>query len=144
MVDHSRTSQTVTEGFFSSKPSKWLRVIAWFFKLGGFLFAFMALFALVALILDLSPSPGNPSFAFALLVLSAMAGALLATGFLLARGAREGALMALAVTLYPLAFVLIGRRPLSWLDIVVGVVSVAVIATIWPQLSWRRASTSVQ
>lgn len=129
---------------FSSRPSRWLRVIAWFFKLGGFLFAFMALFALVALVLDLSPLPGNPSYAVTLLLLSAMAGALLVTGFLLARRARAGALMALAVTLYPLAFVLTGRRPLSWLDIVVTVVTVAVIASIWPQLSSRSASAPAQ
>ena len=125
----------------SSTPSRWLRVIAWYFKLGGFLFAFIALFALVALILDWSPSPGNPSYAVTLLLLSAMAAALLATGFLLARRLRAGALLALAVTLYPLAFVLTGRRPLSWLDIVVSVVTVAVIASIWPQLSSRNEST---
>lgn len=125
----------------SSNPSRWLPVVAWFFKLGGFLFAFIALFPLVALVLDWSPSPGNPSHAVTLLLLSAMAGALLATGFLLARRARAGALLALAVAFYPLAFVLTGQRPVSWLDIVVALVTVAVIASIWPQLSSRSEPT---
>jgi hypothetical protein len=122
----------------------WLRLIAWFFKLGGFLFAVMALLALVAFVLDQSPSPGNPSYVVMLLSFSAMAGALLLTGVLLARRARAGALMALIVTLYPLAFVLTGRRPFSWLDVIVTLVTVAVIASIWPQLSSPKASTPPQ
>lgn len=122
----------------SSQPSRWLRLIAWFFKLGGLLFALGALFALAGLILDLPSAPGNPSHALTLFVLSSVAGALLTTGFLLAKRARAGAFMALGLALYPWAFVLAGVRTFSWLDIIYTVVTSAVIASIWPQLSSRH------
>jgi hypothetical protein len=135
---------THIQATFSSGPSMWLRLIAWLFKLSGFLFAVMAVLALVGFVLGVSPSSGNPSFAVTLLILSATAGALLLTGVLLARRARAGAVMALIVTLYPLAFVLTGRRPFSWVDVVVTFVTIAAIASIWPQLSSHRASTSAK
>ncbi|MDQ3674990.1 MAG: hypothetical protein M3365_11515 [Gemmatimonadota bacterium] len=72
----------------SSAPSGWLRFVAWFFKLGGFLFSLMAVLALAGLVLDLSPAPGHPSYAMTLLLPSTMAVTLLATGFLLARRSR--------------------------------------------------------
>ncbi|MDQ3673552.1 MAG: hypothetical protein M3365_04170 [Gemmatimonadota bacterium] len=125
----------------SGEPSGWLRFVAWFFKLAGFLFVFIALIALVGLVLDVSPPPGYPSHAITLLLVSGIAAALLATGFLLARRSRAGAWIALALNLYPWAFVLTGARPLSWIDIVVTVVTVAVIWRIWPELSSRNTST---
>jgi hypothetical protein len=128
----------------SSGRSIWLRVIAWFFKLGGSLFALMALFSLVALVFDWPASAGHPSNAVMLLLFSVMAGALIATGVLLARRARAGALLAVILSLYPFAFVLIGSRPLSWLDIASSLITVAVIASIWPELSSQGESTRVK
>ncbi|MDP9200896.1 MAG: hypothetical protein M3P26_03035 [Gemmatimonadota bacterium] len=128
----------------SSGPSMWLRLIAWVFKLSGFLFFVMAILAVVAYVADVSPPSGNPSFGVTLLSFSAMSGALLLTGILLARRARAGAYMALIVTLYPLAFILAGWRPLSWTDVIVTLVTVAVVASIWPQLSSPRASTAAK
>jgi len=122
----------------------WLRLIAWFYKLGGFLFFVMAVLALVAYAADVQPSTGNPSFGVTLLSLSAMSAALLLTGVLLARRSRAGAVMALILSLYPWAFVLTGQRPVHWTDVVVTVVTVAVIERIWPQLYPTRASTPVQ
>ncbi|MDQ3674989.1 MAG: hypothetical protein M3365_11510 [Gemmatimonadota bacterium] len=49
--------------------------------------------------------------------------------------------MALIVNLYPLAFVIAGERPLSWGDIVFTIITVAVIVSIWTQLSPRNTST---
>ena len=119
----------------------WLRVIAWFFKLGGFLFALMALSTLVALGFDAPASAAEPSSGVMLLLFCVMAGALIATGILLARRARAGAILAVILSLYPLVFVLIGKRPLSWLDIASSVITVAVIASIWPELSSPRKLT---
>jgi uncharacterized membrane protein YhhN len=100
----------------------------------------MALFTL-AFGRESSPSAGKPSYAVTLLLLSAMAAGLLATGFLLARRARAGAFLALAITLYPLAFVATGVRPFSWLDVVATVITVAVIASIWPELRSHQQSS---
>ena len=116
-------------------------MIAWIFKLSGSLFAFMAFFALIPLVLGWTPSADNPGYAWSFLLSMAMAGALFATGVLLARRERAGGLLALALTLYPLAFVLAGQRSLTRYDVIVTVVTVAVIASIWPQLSSRRRST---
>ena len=128
----------------SSGPLMWLRLIAWFYKLGSFLFFVMAVLALVAYAAGVQPSSGNPSFGMTLLSLSAMSAALLLTGVLLARRSRAGAVMALILSLYPWAFVLTGQRPVHWTDVVVTVVTIAVIERIWPQLSPRRASTPAQ
>ena len=128
----------------SSGPLMWLRLIAWFYKLGGFLFFVMAVLALLAYAAGVQPSSGNPSFGMTLLSLSAMSAALLLTGVLLARRSRAGAVMALILSLYPWAFVLTGQRPVHWTDVVVTVVTVAVIERIWPQLYPPRASTPAQ
>jgi len=128
----------------SSGPLMWLRLIAWFYKLGGFLFFVMAVLALVAYGAGVQPSSGNPSFGMTLLSLSAMSAALLLTGVLLARRSRAGAVMALILSLYPWAFVLTGQRPVHWTDVVVTVVTIAVIERIWPQLYPPRASTPAQ
>lgn len=122
----------------------WLRLIAWFYKLGGFLFVVMAVLALVAYAAGAQPSSGDPSFGMTLLRLSAMSAALLLTGVLLARRSRAGAVMALILSLYPWVFVLTGQRRLSWVDVIATVATVAVIGSIWPQLSPRPASTPAQ
>ena len=128
----------------SSGPLMWLRLIAWFYKLGGFLFFVMAVLALMPYAAGVQGSSGNPSFGMTFLSLSAMSAALLLTGILLARRSRAGAVMALILSLYPWAFVLTGQRPVHWTDVVITVVTVTVIERIWPQLSPRRASTPAQ
>ena len=128
----------------SSGPLMWLRLIAWFYKLGGFLFFVMAVLALQAYRAGVRPSSGHPWLGVTLLRLSAMSAALLLTGVLLARRSRAGAVMALILSLYPWGLVLTGQRPVHWTDVVVTVVTIAVIERIWPQLSPRRASTPAQ
>ena len=128
----------------SSGPLMWLRLIAWFYKLGGFLFFVMAVLALMPYAAGVQALSGNPSFGMTFLSLSAMSAALLLTGILLARRSRAGAVMALILSLYPWAVVLTGQRPVHWTDVVVTVVTIAVIERIWPQLSPRRASTPAQ
>lgn len=59
-------------------------------------------------------------------------------GFLLARRARAGALIVLVITLYPPAFALVTRRPLVGVWVMVGL---ALLASIWPQLSQRSEPT---
>ena len=130
---------TQTQTTLSTSRSIWLRVVAWLFKLGGALSALMALFTL-AFGRGWSPSAGKPSYPTTLF-LSAMAAGLLATGFLLARRARAGAFLALAITLYPLVFVATRVRPFSWLDAVGTVITVAVIASIWPELRSHQQSS---
>lgn len=121
----------------SSSASLWLRIVSWFFKLSGLLLALSALAGLTGKVLRLLPSAGYPRYWFSMLEVSAFAIILFAIGILLARRSRVGALLALAIALCPLAFVIGGARPLDWSDAIVTVITLAVIASIWPQLSWR-------
>jgi hypothetical protein len=121
----------------SSPTSLWLRIVSWFFKLSGLLLALSALAGLTGKVMRLLPTAGYPSYWFSLLEVSALAIILLAIGILLARQSRVGALLALAVALCPLGFVIGGARPLDWSDAIVTLITLAVIASIWPQLSWR-------
>jgi hypothetical protein len=114
---------------------------AWFFKIGGFIFAFAAVFALVGKVLDLPPVSTPSADTIALVVLAIAAIALLATGILLARRQRAGAILALVLNLYPLAFILAGRRAIAWFDVVTAAATVAVVWLIWPELRDRRLGT---
>lgn len=114
---------------------------AWFFKIGGFIFAFAALFALVGKFLHLAPVSTPSADTVALVVLAVAAIALLATGILLAKRARAGAILALVLNLYPLAFVLAGQRAIAWFDVVFAAATVAVVCTIWPELRGRTRAT---
>ena len=124
----------------SSSATLWLRIVSWFFKLSGLLMALSALAGLTGKVMRLLPSPAYPWFS--VLEVSAFAIILFAIGMLLARQSRVGALLALAIALFPLASVIGGRRPLDWSDAIVTVVALAVIASIWPQLSWRMKRAS--
>jgi hypothetical protein len=122
----------------SSTASLWLRLVAWFFKLGSALFALMALLGFAGLIVGL-PENSSYSAALSVLILFAFAICLLAAGVLLARRSRLGAILALLLNTYPIAFVLTGVRRFEWYDVVVPLLTIAVLISIWPQLSWHRS-----
>jgi hypothetical protein len=114
---------------------------AWFFKIGGFIFAFAAVFAFVGKLLDFPPVATPSADTIALVVLATAAIALSATGILLARRARAGAILALVLNLYPLAFILAGQREIAWFDVVTAAATVAVVWIIWPELRDRTLGT---
>ena len=78
-----------------------------------------------------------------IVIVSAMAVGLLATGILLARRLRAGAVLGLVLTLYPLAFALIERRSVAWLDLGIMAVTVIVLVSVWRELGWRRSTDPV-
>ncbi len=125
--------------------SIWLRIVAWYFKLGGILFVVIAALGLTSgLALRWSPVTDGMSYPLALAIISAMAVGLLATGILLARRLRAGAVLGLVFTLYPLAFALIQRRSAAWLDLGIMAVTVIVLLSVWRELEWRRSSNTVR
>ena len=128
----------------TNRSSIWLRIVAWYFKLGGIVFVFIAA---LGLIIGLAPDwpsvTEGMSYPLSLAIVSAMAVALLATGILLARRLRAGALLGLVLTLYPLAFALIQRRSLAWLELGIMGGSVIVLMSVWRELEWRHSSDTV-
>ena len=119
------------------RPSMLLRIIAWSFKLGGIVFAFMTASGLISgVALHWPSSPDGLSYPLALISVSAMSIALLATGILLARRSRVGGLLGLGLTLYPFAFAIGERRSVASLDL--GVAGLTVVALIvWRELEWH-------
>jgi hypothetical protein len=119
--------------------SKLLKVTAWYFKLGGILFAFMAVSGLVsgAALHWPSSTEGMP-YPQAMLIVSAAAVALLATGILLARRSRIGGVLALGLTLYPFAFAIWDRRSVTLLELGIAAVTVVALLLIWRELEWPR------
>ena len=128
----------------TNTSSIWLRIVAWYFKLGGIVFVFVAALGLISgLALHWPPVTDGVSYPLAMLIVSAMAVGLLATGILLARRLRAGAVLALVLTLYPLAFALIQRRSVAWLDLGIMAVTVTVLLSVWRELEWRHSSDPV-
>ena len=128
---------TQIRGIPASTGTVLLRIVSWLFKLGGLLFALMAVFMTVGNAMGMTPPAGYTSYRFPVLLLAAFAIALFGIGVLLARHSRVGGVLALAINLYPTMFILAGQRPFAWTDAVVAIVTVVVIASIWPQLtSW--------
>src|SRR5690349_2448542 len=126
-VEHSRFSYA----------GLWLRFVAWIFKLGGALFVVIGVLSLVGIMTGSAPPQDSPPQWVLLLLVLAMAVALIATGVLLARRSRVGAILGLLLTLYPTLFIFAGRRPFEWSDAIVDVITIVVIVSIWPQLtSW--------
>jgi hypothetical protein len=121
----------------SSASALLLRLVSWLFKLGGSLFVLMALFSLAPVAMRLPHNPDEPSYWVTFVIAAAFGIALIGIGMLLARRSRIGALLALVINLYPLAFVLSGERPLHWTDVVISLSTIAVIASVWPLLSWQ-------
>ena len=121
----------------SNTAALWLRFVSWLFKLAGSLFGVIALFLLAPIVMRHPRRESDPSYWFSFLLVSGFAIALVGIGMLLARRSRVAAILALIITLYPTAFVLSGERPLHWSDVLVSVITLTVIASIWPQLSWQ-------
>ena len=129
----------------SHRPSTLLRIIAWYFKLGGIVFAFMAISGLISgVALQWTSSPGGLSYPLALIIVSAMSIALLTTGVLLARRSRIGGLLGLGLTLYPFAFAISERRSVPLLDFVVAGVTVIALLIVWRELDWHRNAGTTQ
>jgi len=124
----------------TNAPSIWLRIVAWYFKLGGIVFVFVAALGLISgLALHWPPMAEGMSYPLVMVIVSAMAVALLATGILLARRLRAGAVLGLVLTLYPLVFALIQRRSLAWLDLGIMAVTAIVLLSVWRELEWHHS-----
>jgi hypothetical protein len=70
-----------------------------------------------------------------IVILSASAGLLLRIGFLLGKRSREGAVALLLLALYPFPLALLTGQPVRWGELVFVAVQLALVASIWPQLS---------
>jgi hypothetical protein len=128
----------------TNAPSIWLRIVAWYFKLGGILFVFIAALGLISgLALHWPPTTEGMPYPLAIVIVSATAVGLLATGILLARRLRAGAVLGLVFTLYPLAVALVQRWRVGWLDLGIMAVTVIVLLSVWRELEWRHSSDPV-
>ena len=124
----------------TNAPSIWLRIVAWYFKLGGIVFVFVAALGLISgLALHWPPTTEGMPYPLAIVIVSATAVGLLATGILLARRLRAGAVLGLVLTLYPLVFALIQRRSVAWLDLGIMAVTAIVLLSVWRELEWRHS-----
>jgi hypothetical protein len=126
-------------------PSIWLRLVAYYFKIGGVIFAVIAVLGLVSgFALDWAPGTTQAMpMPLAVAIVCAMAFALLAAGILLARRLRAGAVLGLVLTLYPVAFALVQRRTMTWLELALIVVPTIVLVSVWRELEWRHDSRDV-
>ena len=126
---------TATRITLSSGRLILLRVVSWIFKLSGGLFAVILLFMLWGGASGFPTGRADFSYGQTIVLLVVMSAALVLTGVLLARRARAGAVLALILNLYPWVFILRGSRPVAWYDFITTVITVAVIAIVWPELS---------
>ena len=74
----------------------------------------------------------------ALISVSAMSIALLATGILLARRSRIGGLLGLGLTLYPFAFAIGERRSVASLELGVAGLTVVALLIVWGELECKH------
>lgn len=128
----------------TNPPSIWLRIIAWYFKIGGIVFVFIAVLGLISGVAlhGATVTEGMP-YQLAFVIVSTMAIGLLTTGILLARRLRAGAVLGLVLTLYPLVFALVQRRTVAWLDLGLMAVTAIVLLSVWRELEWRHGSNGV-
>ena len=129
----------------TNAPSIWLRLVAFYFKVGGVIFAVIAVLGLVSgFALDWAPGTTQAMpMPLTVAIVCAMAVALLATGILLARRLRAGAVLGLVLTLYPSAFALVQRRTMAWLELALIVVPTIVLVSVWREREWRHGSSDV-
>jgi hypothetical protein len=129
----------LTEGEFGSIR---LMFVSWLFKVGGIIFGITCITVLIALMLGLStPSGPKPQLA-ALLILAAMAVALFSAGQMLARHQRRGAVLGLALTLYPFVLAPLTGAAMNRIDIAVTAVIAILVLSVWRELTWRRNPTT--
>ncbi len=115
-----------------------LRVIVWYFKIGGIIFAVMLVFGLIGAVLGWASPPNGLAYPVAFVVVLSTAAALFATGILLARRSKVGALLGLVLTLYPFAFALWYHTAPRVVDLAVAAVTVAGLLFVWRELDWPR------
>lgn len=129
----------LAEGRFGSFR---LMFVSWWFKVGGIIFAFITLTGLVAFIVGSSISDGPQPQTTAIFVLATMSVALYAAGQMLAHHQRRGAVLGLALTLYPFVFTPFTHAPLDRIDIAVSAVTVILLISVWRELSWGRVAVA--
>jgi hypothetical protein len=128
---------SLAEGRFGSLR---LMFVSWWFKIGGLIFGFMTLTALVAFIVGSSISDGPRPQTRAIFILAAMSIALFAAGHMLAHHHRRGAVLGLALTLYPFVFAPFTHAALDRIDIAVSAVTVILLISVWRELTWGRGA----
>jgi len=130
---------SLAEGRFGSFR---LMFVSWWFKMGGIIFAFITLTALSAFIVGSSISDGPRPQTAAIFILAAMTIAVYATGRMLAHHERRGAVLGLALTLYPYVFAPFTNGPLDRTDIAISAVTVILLVSVWRELAWRRSTVA--
>jgi hypothetical protein len=115
-----------------------LMFVSWLFKVGGILFGMITIMVLVALVLGVGIPNASGLERAAPLILGAMTIALFSAGQMMAHRRRRGAVLGLALTLYPFVFAPLTNASMDQLDIVVSGVIVILLLSVWRELTWRR------
>jgi hypothetical protein len=129
----------LTEGGFGSIR---LMFVSWLFKVGGIIFGITTIAVLIALVLGISTPNGPKLQLAALLIVAAMAVALFSAGQMLARHQRRGAVLGLALTLYPFVLAPLTGAAMNRIDIAVTAVTAILVLSVWRELTWRRNPTT--
>ena len=119
-----------------------LMFVSWLFKVGGIIFGIMTISILVALVMGVNIPNASGLELAAPLILAAMTIALFSAGQMMAHHQRRGAVLALALTLYPFVFAPLTHASMGQLDIVLSGVIVILVLSVWRELSWRRSPTT--
>jgi hypothetical protein len=130
---------SLAEGRFGSLR---LMFVSWLFKVGGIIFGFVTLTALVAFVVGSSISDGPRPQIIGIFILAAMAIALYTAGHMLAHHQRRGAILGLALTLYPFVFAPFTNAAMDGIDIAVSAVTVILLLSVWGELTWGRKITA--
>lgn len=115
-----------------------LMFVSWLLKVCGIIFGIMSITVLIALALGLNTPNGPKLQLAALFILAAMAVALFSAGQMLARHERRGAVLGLALTLYPIVLVPFIKVSMDRIDVAVSAVIVILLISVWRELTWRR------
>jgi hypothetical protein len=117
--------------------------VAWLFKLGGIIFGIMAVTVLIVLLLGLD-TPDGPKVQIAtLLIVTAMGVALFAAGRMMAHHDRRGAIIGLALTLYPVILAPFTDASMDRFDMVVTAVIALLVLSVWRDLAWHGTPRAV-
>jgi hypothetical protein len=130
---------SLAEGRFGSLR---LMFVAWLFKVGGIVFGFITLSGLVAFIVGTSISDGPRPQTTAIFIVAAMSIALFCAGYMLTHHERRGAVLGLALTLYPFVFAPFTNAAMDRIDIAVSAVTVILLLSVWGELTWGRKITA--
>jgi len=119
----------------SSAQSGLLQFASAYFLLNGVIYGLMVIAALVALSTGSAAMPRTAGSALAIAVGATTGVGLIWTSSQLGRGTRIGGYMALGFVLLPVAFAVVTRQAMDWLEIVSAVLGVVVFALIWHELT---------